>query len=157
MSIDSVTTDVNGDTLFVLDSNGDIWALNMDEGGLFQITDYFLGGLVEDEDPENDSLIMKLLDPSSVNYILNNDGSPKYPPPAFATDYGVNPDGTFYYKHDGSGNLRDRIVVEVCDLPSEGTQCCVIDSIRLFFGPDNACPIAGTCLLYTSPSPRDRG
>ena len=144
LSIDSVTTDVNGDTLFVLDSNGDIWALNMDEGGLFQITDYFLGGLVEDEDPENDSLIMKLLDPSSVNYILNNDGSPKYPPPAFATDYGVNPDGTFYYKHDGSGNLRDRIVVEVCDLPSEGTQCCVIDSIRLFFGPDNACPIAGT-------------
>ena len=85
----------------------------MDEGGLFEINDYLLGGLIQDEDPENDSLIMKLHDPSSDLWLTNPDGSPVYPPPAFATDYGVNPDGTFYYVHDGSGNLRDRIVVEV--------------------------------------------
>ena len=144
MAIDSVVTNSENDTLFVLASSGDVFVLNMNEGGTFQITDYFLGGLVKDEDPENDSLIMKELLPSSINYLLNPDGSPIYPPPAFATDYRVFSDGTFYYEHDGSGNLRDRIVVEVCDLPQEGVQCCVIDSIRLFFGPDNACPIPGT-------------
>ena len=144
LSIDSVVTNSDSDTLFVLATSGDIFALNMNEGGIFEINDYFLGGLVQDEDPENDSLIMRELLPSSLNYLLNPDGSPVYPPPAFATDYRVYADGTFYYEHDGSGNLRDRIVVEVCDLPKEGKQCCVIDSIRLFFGPDNACPIAAT-------------
>ena len=74
LSIDSVVTNSDSDTLFVLATSGDIFALNMNEGGIFEINDYFLGGLVQDEDPENDSLIMRELLPSSLNYILNPDG-----------------------------------------------------------------------------------
>ena len=92
-------TNSDSDTLFVLATSGDVFALNMNEGGIFEITEYFLGGLVQDEDPENDSLIMRELLPSSLNYLLNPDGSPVYPPPAFATDYRVYADGTFYYEH----------------------------------------------------------
>ena len=51
----------------------------------------------------------------------------------------MNKDGSFTYEHDGGGNVRDRIYVEVCDVPKIGDRCCSIDSIMLFFGPDNAC------------------
>ena len=35
--------------------------------------------------------------------------------------------------------MRDKIYVEVCDIPQNGVSCCAVDSILLFFGPDYAC------------------
>ena len=139
LSIDSVRIDASGDTLLVYSSDGDIWVLGMDEGGILQ-RDSLSGALLTDTDPDGDYIFMKKLLPGDDNWILDANGDPVYPFPAHAVDYDVNADGSFFYEHDGSGNVRDVIYVEVCDVPQTGEQsCCVLDSINLFFGPDNAC------------------
>ena len=138
ISIDSVRKDAAGDTLLVFASDGIIWVLGMDEGGTLT-RDSLTGALLTDIDPEGDYIFMRELLPGSPNWILDAAGNPVYPFPPFAKDYQVNADGSFYYEHDGSGNIRDVIYVEVCDVPQTGVSCCSVDSIRLFFGPDNAC------------------
>ena len=122
----------------VFASDGIIWVLGMDEGGTLT-RDSLTGALLTDIDPEGDYIFMRELLPGSPNWILDAAGNPVYPFPPFAKDYQVNADGSFYYEHDGSGNIRDVIYVEVCDVPQTGVSCCSVDSIRLFFGPDNAC------------------
>ena len=57
---------------------------------------------------------------------------------------GLCSDGSFTYVHDGSENIRDVIYYEACNdgPPDDGIapyNCCVLDSILLFFGPDNDC------------------
>ena len=57
---------------------------------------------------------------------------------------GLCSDGSFTYVHDGSENIRDVIYYEACNDfdPDDGIEpyrCCVLDSILLFFGPDNDC------------------
>ena len=138
MSIDSVDVSAVGDTLTVYSSDGTTWILDMDEGG--SITrDSAGGGLTLDIDPDGDFIFMRELLPGSINWILDKDGNPVYPFPVNAKSYTVNPDGSFTYEHDGGGNVRDKIYVEVCDVPQTGLSCCSVDSIMLFFGPDNAC------------------
>ena len=138
MSIDSVDVSAVGDTLTVYSSDGTTWILDMDEGG--SITRDSAGGALKlDIDPDGDFIFMRELLPGSSNWILDKDGNPVYPFPGNAKSYTVNPDGSFTYEHDGGGNVRDKIYVEVCDVPQTGLSCCSVDSILLFFGPDNAC------------------
>ena len=143
ISIDSVSKAANGDTLLVYASDGFIWVLEMDEGGTLT-KDSLNGALKLDTDPEGDPLYMKELAPGSPNWLLDANGDPLYPFPAHAKSYKVNADGSFTYEHDGGGNVRDKIYVEVCDIPKAGLSCCSIDSIMLFFGPDNACAKGNT-------------
>ena len=135
-SVDVSST--SGDTLTVYDSRGWVWVLDMDEGGTLSRDS--LGGAIKlDKDPDGDHIEMFELNQNSDNWEVDADGNPRYPPPAHAKSYKVNKDGSFTYEHDGGGNVRDRIYVEVCDVPKIGDRCCSIDSIMLFFGPDNAC------------------
>ena len=138
VSIDSVSKGANGDTLLVYASDGFIWILEMDEGGTLT-KDSLNGALKLDTDPEGDDIFMRELLPGADNWLLDANGDPVYPFPAHAKSYTVNADGSFTYEHDGTGNVRDRIYVEVCDIPKAGKSCCSVDSIMLFFGPDNAC------------------
>ena len=138
ISIDSVNVSPVGDTLTVYASDGTTWILDMDEGGTLS-RDSLGGALKLDKDPDGDFIYMRELLPGSINWILDKDGNPVYPFPAHAKSYTVNPDGSFTYEHDGGGNVRDKIYVEVCDIPQNGVSCCAVDSILLFFGPDNAC------------------
>ena len=140
VTLESVeVSSTSGDTLSVYDSQGNTWILDMDEGGTLSRDS--LGGAIKlDKDPDGDHIEMRELNQSSDNWILLPNGEPRYPPPAHAKSYQVNKDGSFTYEHDGGGNVRDRIYVEVCDVPQIGGKpCCSVDSIMLFFGPDNAC------------------
>ena len=128
ISIDQVFTDSNNDTISVVGTNGEIWVANFEEGGILEITDSILGGLVGDTDPEGDDLFIKL---------DNNYSSPSY-----ALSFTLNSDGTFTYQHDGSNNIYDTIYVEVCDIPSIGTTpCCQPDTIFISLSPVNDCPV----------------
>ena len=138
ISIDSVNVDSGGDTLTVYASDGTTWILDMDEGGTIT-RDSAGGALTKDIDPDGDVIFMRELLPGSPNWLLDVDGNPIYPFPPQAKDYTVNADGSFTYEHNGTGNIRDVIYVEVCDVPQAGISCCSVDSITLFFGPDNAC------------------
>ena len=99
-------------------------------------------------------------EPDDDLVIGDGSGNPITGPTTMTTDQGgmlvINPDGTYTYTPATDFVGEDTITLEVCD---EGGNCVTseltIDVVDPAANPLNTPPIA--CLLYTSPSPRDRG